>query len=163
MTEEFGMRANDALSGALLILLAAAMIGYTTTFPAFRGQDYGPALFPRILGAGLILCGAILVRRGIAARRAGEGWVLWAEWTRNPAQAASFLLVLGSILLYILASEQVGFLPIAALILAALFLWFGVRWMAALPIALVATWTIHWFFASAMRVPLPRGWLNEIL
>jgi len=157
------MRANDALTGALIILLAAAMIALTLKFPAFIGQKYGPALFPRLLGAGLILCGAILVWRGLAARRAGESLVTFAEWTDRPGSAFAFALILASILLYIFASETVGFIPISAVILGALFLWFGVRWIVAVPVALIATWAIHWFFASAMRVPLPRGWLNEIL
>lgn len=157
------MRANDALSGVLLIVLAAAMIALTIEFPAFPGQRYGPALFPRVLGAGLILCGAILVWRGLVARRGGERWVVWPDWTRDPARVLSFALVLGAILLYILASERVGFILVALVVLAALFLWFGVRWIVALPVALAATLAIHWFFASAMRVPLPRGWLDAIL
>ena len=157
------MRANDALTGLVLILLAGIMITLTASFPAFPGQKYGPALFPRILGAGLIICGAVLVWRGIAARRAGEPLVTFAEWTARPGSAFAFALILGSILLYIFASETVGFIPVAVVILAVLFLWFGVRWIVAVPTAIVATWAIHWFFGSAMRVPLPRGWLDNVL
>ena len=67
------MRANDALSGLVLILLSLAMIALTLSFPAFPGQKYGPALFPRILGTGLIVCGAILIWNGINSRKAGSG------------------------------------------------------------------------------------------
>ena len=157
------MRANDAVIGIILVLFAAIMVALTASFPPFPGQKYGPALFPRLLGAGLMVCGAVLVSRGVEARRAGEPLITFAEWTSRPGSAFAFALVLGSILLYVFTSETVGFIPIAVVILTVLFLWFGVRWIVAIPTAVVATWAIHWFFASAMRVPLPRGWLNAVL
>jgi len=157
------MRANDAVNGAILILFAAIMIALTASFPAFPGQKYGPSLFPRLLGAGLIICGALLVRRGLQARRAGERWLTPDPWTADPGKRVSFALVLVAILFYILASEAVGFILCAFLILAALFLRFGVRWIVALPVALATTILIQYFFANLMRVPLPRGWLDPIL
>ena len=46
------MRVNDAVIGGVLVLFALAMIWYTRTFPAMPGQDYGPALFPVLIGIG---------------------------------------------------------------------------------------------------------------
>lgn len=157
------MRSNDAVSGLLLILLSAAMIALTASFPDFPGQKYGPALFPRILGAGLIVCGALLTWKGLAAHRAGAPWVELAPWTHDPWRLGSFLLMLGMLLLYILVSETVGFIPIALVFLGGLFLWLGVRPVTAIITAVVATIAIHWFFSTLLRVPLPRGWLNSIL
>jgi putative tricarboxylic transport membrane protein len=68
---ESSLRANDILSGLALIVFSLAMITLTLTFPDFPGQKYGPSLFPRILGGGLILCGAALVRNGLAGQRTG--------------------------------------------------------------------------------------------
>ena len=157
------MRANDAVVGAILIVIAAAVLAYTGTFPAFPGQQYGPSLFPRILSTGLMLCGALLVLRGLAARRAGEPLVTLAPWTAEPRRRLSFLAVLGAIVFYILAAESVGFILVAFVMLAALFAWFGVRLVAALPLAAGMTFLIHYFFANLMRVPLPRGLLNTVL
>jgi len=157
------MRANDALSGLILIALAGTMIAYTATFPAFPGQRYGPALFPRLLGAGLILCGALLVWRGLDRRRQGQPWLALAPWTREPRRALAFALVVGGVLAYILLAETVGFIPLAAILLLALFLAFGVPPLRAVAVASAATILIHWFFASLMRVPLPRGWLDAVL
>ena len=160
------MRANDAVNGAILILFAAIMIALTASFPAFPGQKYGPSLFPRLLGAGLIICGALLVWRGLQARRAGERWLTPDPWTadlatlRADARERLCAAATGS---QILASETVGFILCAFLILAALFLRFGVRWIVALPVALATTILIQYFFANLMRVPLPRGWLDPIL
>jgi len=47
--------------------------------------------------------------------------------------------------------------------LLAMFLWFGVKPLNAVIIAVIATFVIHWFFASLLRVPLPRGLLDTIL
>jgi putative tricarboxylic transport membrane protein len=157
------LRANDAIAGLVLIVLSAVMIALTASFPEFPGQKYGPSLFPRILGAGLIVCGAVLMWNGLASRRAGAPWVEIAPWARQPRRLASFLLVIALLLLYIFVAETVGFIPMALLFLGALFLWLGVRpWIAAVT-AFTGTLVIYWFFASLLRVPLPRGWLNSIL
>ncbi|KAA2237352.1 tripartite tricarboxylate transporter TctB family protein [Salinarimonas soli] len=157
------MRANDAVVGVLLIVIAAAMVAYTATFPAFPGQRYGPALFPRLLGAGIILCGAALVVRGLAARRMGEAWIAAGDWTREPGKPLTFALVLACLVGYILVSESLGFIVTAAAILAVLFWRFQVRPLLVLPLAVASSLVVHWFFASLMRVPLPRGILDSIL
>jgi putative tricarboxylic transport membrane protein len=157
------LRANDILSGLALIVFALAMMALTLTFPDFPGQKYGPSLFPRILGAGLILCGAALIWNGLAARRAGAPWLELAPWTRDPWRAASFLLTLTALLAYILVSETIGFIPIALVFLLTLFVWLGVRPVPAVLTAIVTTIAIHWFFSTMLRVPLPRGWLDAIL
>lgn len=157
------MRANDAIAGLVLIILSALMIALTASFPDFPGQKYGPSLFPRILGAGLIVCGGILMWNGWAARRAGAPWIEIAPWAKEPRRLATFFLVIALLLLYIFAAETIGFIPLALLFLATLFLWLGVRpWIAGVT-ALAGTFTIYWFFATLLRVPLPRGWLNSIL
>jgi len=157
------VRANDALSGLVIIVLSLAMIALTLSFPAFIGQKYGPALFPRILASSLIICGLMLIWNGIAARKEGAPWVEIAPWVRDPRRLTSFILVLLLLLLYILVAETVGFIPIAFLFLLTLFLWLGVRPVTGVIVAVVATLLIHWFFSTMLRVPLPRGWLNTIL
>ena len=157
------MRANDILSGLALIVFSLAMIALTLTFPDFPGQKFGPSLFPRVLGVGVILCGAALIRNGFAARRAGAPWLELAPWTRDPWRVTSFIMTLALLLFYILASESVGFIPIALVFLLALFIWLGVRLVPAVLTAVVTTITIHWFFSTMLRVPLPRGWLNAVL
>ena len=122
------MRANDAISGLVLIVLALAMIALTAAFPPFPGQKYGPALFPRILGAGLIICGAVMIWHGLAARarrRAlGRDRALGARAVaaRRASCSSSRCCCSTSS-----PSETVGFIPIALVFLAALFLWLGVR------------------------------------
>lgn len=157
------MRVNDAVLGALFILGAVWMIWMTGFFPSFPGQDYGPDLFPRLIAGGIILCGIGLIGRGVAARRAGHAWLERAPWMGEPHRLASFLFVAGSILLYILLADWLGFIPLAFAILLGLFLWFGAKPIRAIPVAIAMTWAINWFFGSMMRVPLPRGLLDSLL
>ena len=154
------MRLNDSLLGAILLGFAGWVWWLTSFFPAFPGQDYGPNLFPRILAAGIGLCAATLLLRGLRAR----GKLLTLEaWTREPSRLLSFLLLPGAVVFYIVASDRLGFIPTAFLILLSLFLWFRARVVVALPVAAGMTLLVHWFFAGLMRVPLPRGLMDSLL
>jgi putative tricarboxylic transport membrane protein len=139
------------------------MIALTLPFPDLAGQKYGPAFFPRILAAGLIVCGGLLIRQGIMARRGGAPWIEVAPWVREPWRLGAFLLTLGLLLLYIVAADLVGFIPMAFAFLLALFFWLGVKPLTAVFSAAVSTIAIYSFFATLLRVPLPRGILNSIL
>ncbi|MCW8087480.1 tripartite tricarboxylate transporter TctB family protein [Sabulicella glaciei] len=154
------MRLHDAALGGLLLGLAAWIWWLTGFFPAFPGQDYGPSLFPRVLGSGIALCGALLLLRGL---REGGPVLQVEEWARDPVRLLSFLAVPGAVLLYILLSDWVGFIPLAFVLLLGLTLWFRARPVVALPVAAGVTLAVHWFFAGMMRVPLPRGWLDAVL
>jgi putative tricarboxylic transport membrane protein len=157
------MRANDAICGFVLIAFAATMIALTAHFPAFPGQKYGPALFPRILSVGVIICAALLIWKHYKTAAPGGRWVTFAPWTRERWRLGAFFLMLGLLLLYIFVSETVGFIPMALLFLLALYLWLGVRPLTAVITAIITTIAIHEFFSTMLRVPLPRGWLDSIL
>jgi putative tricarboxylic transport membrane protein len=158
------LRLNDALTGTLLIAFSGAVIAYTVTFPAFPGQRYGPALFPRLLAGGVALLCVALVLRGLAERRAtGAPWLAPPAFLADPWRAMSFGLVVAGVLAFILAGESVGFIPMAVLILAGLMLWLRVRPALAVVIAAGAAFLMHWFFSVLLRVPLPRGLLTTWL
>jgi hypothetical protein len=65
--------------------------------------------------------------------------------------------------LVLLAAERLGFLPTAAIMVAALCAWLGVRLWAALLIGVLTALVVQWFFGSLMRVPLPRGWFMQLV
>jgi putative tricarboxylic transport membrane protein len=157
------VRFNDLVCGAVMIAAALFVIAMTFSFPPFPGQNYGPAVFPRLLASLLILCGALLMVRGLAAWRAGERLATLPEWARQPGNVVSALLVLASALAYIFVLDAVGFVPLTIVVLIVLFLWFRVRVPVAVVTALVAAFGVNWFFASLMRVPLPRGLMDWFL
>lgn len=155
------MKVNDAVFGLLLLVLGAAVLVAVQGYPRIPGQPVGPALFPGLIAAGLCICGALLVARGWKARHDAP-WLAWDDWVRSPRHMAGLATLVGSIVFYIMASEWLGFLPTAALILLALFLVLKVPPGRALLIAIVATVVIHFAFYKLLRVPLPWGVLTGV-
>jgi putative tricarboxylic transport membrane protein len=103
----------------------------------------------------------LLVARGWR-ERASRPWVAWDDWVRSPRHVAALAVLLGSVLFYILAAETLGFLIVAPLILATLFLVLRVPPGRAVIIAIVATLLVHFAFYKLLRVPLPWGVLKGI-
>jgi putative tricarboxylic transport membrane protein len=152
------MRTNDTVAGGVIIALAMLIMALTVNFPPFPGQKYGPSLFPRLLGAGLVLCGALLIwrdRRSVARPAA----LALAPWTGDRWRIVSFALVLAVPLVSLLAWDRIGFVPVAFVSLLVMFLWFRTRPATALAAAVIATALLQLFFGKLMRVPLPPGWL----
>ncbi len=158
------MKVNDAVWGALLLLLAAALLVHIQSFPTIPGQKYGPALLPGVVGVGLAVCGLLLVIKGLAIRRAGEHlhWIRFEAWTRMPRRVLAFAIAVGVNVFYILSVGVLGFIPTATIYLAALFAVLGVRLRNALPLALAVALVIHYVFYKLLRVPLPWGLLQGI-
>ena len=152
------MRLNDTLSGLLLLLFGTCVVVDARTFPASPGQSIGPGLFPILIGVGLVLCGVVLLWSG--RRQRGGRWLEFEEWVCQPRRALNAVLVVGALIFYALAVETIGFFITAIVLLAVLFLAFGVRrrWIA--PLAVGVTLGLHISFYSFLRVPLPWGWLE---
>jgi putative tricarboxylic transport membrane protein len=157
------VRLNDAVIGIALILFALAMIAYTRTFPAMPGQDYGPALFPVLIGIGLVVAGGILVASGLRRRRA-EPLFGGGAWLRSPPHVVNFLAVVGGLLFYILASDWLGFILTSLLLLFGWLLLFrGGKPISSLVIALVVTLVVDYAFSQLLLVPLPLGLLQPLI
>ena len=114
-----------------------------------------------LIGIGLAACGLVLVIRGVAGRK-DQPLVQLGAWARDRRNVANFALVLASLLFYILASEFLGFIPAALVVLVLLLSRFGVGLPAALGIAAAATLIIHTIFARFLLVPLPWGLLEPV-
>jgi putative tricarboxylic transport membrane protein len=157
------VRLNDAVIGVALILFALAMIWYTRTFPAMPGQDFGPALFPVLIGIGFLVTGAILVISGLARMRT-EPLFSGGAWLRSPHHVASFLAVVLGLLFYILISDRLGFIPTAALLLFALLVILRRgRPLSSLAMALITTLAVNYAFTKFLLVPLPLGLLQQVI
>lgn len=155
------MKINDAVVGAIIAVLGIAILVHVQGYPTIPGQKFGPALFPGIAAAGFVICGGLLVARGIRERRAGGRWLALGAWARSPQHVGNFLAIIAALAFYILAAETLGFLITATLLLVSLFLKFGVRLALAVPVALLSAALAHLLFYKLMRVPLPWGVLER--
>jgi len=159
------MKINDAVWGALLILLSVALLVHVRSFPTIPGQKIGPALFPAIIAVGLAVCASLLIFRGIAARKregVGGAWIRADDWVRSPRHLLAFVLTIAVNVFYILAVDWLGFIPVGVIYLSVLFLVFGVRPLWIGPLAIVVTLVIHYAFYKLLKVPLPWGLLKGI-
>ncbi|SMF13987.1 putative tricarboxylic transport membrane protein [Tistlia consotensis] len=167
------MKVNDAVPGAILIAFAAGVLYQTLSFPPMPGQDYGPALFPQIIGILMVISGLALVVRGLRTRRgsgaaggptAGGRMLEVADWMQSPAHLANFALLIALLIFYILVAKPLGFIPTSFLVLAALMTRLrGLRHLgSSLAIAAVATLAIQQMFGVILRVPLPWGILPPV-
>jgi len=150
------MRVNDAITGFALLAFAIATFAYARTLPAIPGQDYGAAVFPMLVAAGLAGCGALLIASGL---RHWQGAVVWDDWARTHHAWTKIAVVFALVLAYILAAPAIGFVPMSVLILLIFMMMMGVRWWMAAGVAVVATVLIQQTFGW-LRVPLPLGLLG---
>jgi putative tricarboxylic transport membrane protein len=152
------MKINDAIFGVVLAALAAAVLVTVQGYPKIPGQNVGPALFPGLVAAGLLVCGALLIVRGVRGR-AGP-WVQLRDWTHSRRHLVAFATIVAGVIAYILLADVLGFLVIAPLLLLALFLAFGVRPRTSAIVAVLASLAIWYAFYKLLRVPLPWGVLQ---
>jgi putative tricarboxylic transport membrane protein len=118
-------------------------------------------VFPLVIGIGLVLCGA-LIAFGIG-QSFEEPVVIEGDTIERPQHAwwrgFRVLVPPALLLLYVFASEPLGFIPVAALIALITCLTLGGSWRLAIPVAIVAPVFVHIVFAKLLRVPLPPGLL----
>lgn len=156
------MKINDALSGAALAALGAAVLWHIQGFPPMPGQKFGPAWFPGLVAGGLIVCGALLVAARLRAA-APAPLVALPAWMRRARPVASVASVVAGLAFYVLAADTLGFHITAAALLLVWSRLLGAAWMLALPVALAAAFVIHLAFYKLLKVPLPWGLLERVV
>ena len=155
------MKFNDAVSGAALLALAIAILVNVSGFPAIPGQSIGPGVFPGLLAVLLAICAVLLILKGLAATR-HEAWIESGDWMKSAVHLRNFIITIGCLVFYILASEVIGFLLCGVIILSSMFWALAVRRGLIVPLAVLITLVIHSVFYKGLRVPLPWGVLQPL-
>jgi putative tricarboxylic transport membrane protein len=154
------VKINDAVFGAVLLVLGLAVLLHVQSFPKIPGQNVGPALFPGSVAAALVVCALLLIASGVRSHPQAP-WFEALPWLRTPRHAAAFVAVIGATIAYTLLANAVGFLVVAPLALIAMFIAFGVRAVTAVVVAVIGTLVIWYAFYKLLRVPLPWGVLER--
>jgi putative tricarboxylic transport membrane protein len=161
------VKCNDAVWGALCVVLAGVLLVHVQSFPRIPGQNVGPGLFPGAIAVGLGGCGLLLIVRGVRARLArAEGtqwrWLWLPPWLKSGRHLTAFLVLVGVNVFYLLVVDRLGFILTGFVYLLA-FMWvLQVRLARAVLVALIMTLLIHYAFYKLLRVPLPWGVLTPI-
>ncbi|CDZ60182.1 tripartite tricarboxylate transporter TctB family protein [Neorhizobium galegae] len=152
---------GDRGLGLLIAAFGIAVIYMALQLPepmAGSHIAYGPGFFPVLLGIAAVAAGVALavIRPGsvededtVASPHAGR------------PRLAGPLLVLLAMLAYVYLSELIGFIPLAAVTLAILLIFGGIRFLLfAVALSVVASVLIYLMFSKGLLVPLPRGLLQ---
>lgn len=153
------MKINDAIFGAILLLLGVVVVVHVQGFSRIPGQQVGPALFPGLIATALAVCGVLLIISGIR-HRGTQPWTETAAWMRSGRHLIAFAAIVGGVAAYVFLANAVGFLIVAPILL---WVWqrvLGVRPGTAVIVAVVATLLIWYAFYKLLRVPLPWGVLT---
>jgi putative tricarboxylic transport membrane protein len=153
------MKINDAIFGAILLLLGVVLLVHVQSFPKIPGQQYGPAIFPGLTAAGLAICGAMLVVSGLR-ERATVPWFQFADWLRSTQHLVAFAAIVGGCVAYILWADDLGFLLLSPVVLFVWLIVLRVRPVAAVVTAVLVALAIWYAFYKLLRVPLPWGILK---
>lgn len=149
------MQLPDRVSGTLLAALGGAAAISGSRLPGVPGQDVGPAVFPMVVGIGLVLCGGMIalgIGHAFEAPEEEEAPRPW--WYGLRALVPPALLIF-----YVVAAEPLGFLLTAAAIILVACLVLGGSWRLAVPLAAIMPFGVHAVFYKLLRVPLPDGLL----
>lgn len=147
------MPLSDRVTGIALAGLGAAAVLGASRLPPIPGQSVGPAAFPSVVGAALVVAGLAIafVKRpseaAVARDRLGLGGLL--RLAIPPAL----------LLFYVFASDALGFLLTAAIMVLAAALALGAPMRLALSTAIVSPLVVHAVFGKLLRVALPDGLL----
>lgn len=157
------MKVDDAILGALFVLLGAIVLWHVQGFPVIPGQRFGAALFPGVIAAGMVVCGGLLAFRGLRHRTAGSQLVSFDAWFRDPVTLARFLSVPLGLLFYVFTSDFLGFHIAATVAMLAWLLVFGLKPLPAMALAIAFPIVMHLAFYKLLRVPLPWGLLQSVV
>lgn len=157
------MWVSDAVFGVVLLLLAVAIFVLAQAFPAMPGQDYGPALFPTLIAAGLGLCGLVLLVRTLPRVKA-EGLFHVRGWEGGwGGRLGDVLIIVGGLVAWILVWNPLGFLLGATAYAGGLMTRFRGRPLSSLALGLALALVIDWSFRRLLLVPLPLGPFTGII
>ncbi len=157
------MKFDDAINGVIAIVFGCSMIVLSQNLPEVRHIDFGPGLFPTLVGCGLVAAGGFLLgRRLFAAHGKVIGWASFGSGDRETPSGGvgSMALQIAVIVFYILTIERLGFLLTMPIVLFCLLAWFDRRIARAAIYAIAGTAVLHSFFYQLMSVPLPWGLLE---
>jgi putative tricarboxylic transport membrane protein len=149
---------TDIITGAGAIAFAGFVIGMSFDFPASRGADFGPSLFPRVIAVALILLGtAVLLqsRKGRIHARDGEARVPEGQDILTSTGLRNVIITVAATVVYIAVVEKLGFIPTTAAFLLVLMKAFGLSTARSLVFSCLSTGFVFALFSMVLRVVLP--------
>jgi putative tricarboxylic transport membrane protein len=143
------MLTTDRIAGSALCLLALFVMWESRKLPLGSWRNPGPAYFPVLLAALLlVLGGMVLARGGRAARIASVDW----------GEARRAAVIVGVLVFICLGLERLGYrLTMLAALLFLVWIVERKKLLVAAAFAVALAFGSFYLFDTLLRVPLPRG------
>lgn len=155
-------RVSDLGSGLAIASLGAFVLMESRTFPDAGGIPVGPSFYPGLIGGVLTMAGLVLAANALR-RHAAFPIVERPQWLRPGKGLLAVFAVPAAVIAYALLAPALGFLATSFLVMTALLMAFGVRWHVSVITAVGISAILHVVFALLMRVPLPFGFIEQLL
>lgn len=152
---------RDFFAGIGFVIAGIVTIITAQQFPTLPSLQYGPSLFPSLIGGGFCLGGAVLAlnalwhRRNAATKEVHSNLAL--AGSKSGKKNWAMLLPPISIVFYILASDYLGAMLTIMVIMLSLMLLRKTKPYIALATSLVVSSAIYFIFSHYLLVPLPQG------
>ena len=157
------MRFNNAIIGTVLLFFASAVLWHVRSFPSLPLNRFGPATFPTALSLILVAASIILIVNGVRNWKFEPALDL-DNWTRIPVRWRRMFLIPFVVVLYILVSNPLGFIPTTfGLLFLMLFDYSNGRIWLSVSVAAAFTAVTYSVFVYILFVPLPPGVLSDII
>ncbi|WP_447957118.1 tripartite tricarboxylate transporter TctB family protein [Vreelandella sp. EE7] len=161
---------RDLYTGIGFVVAGIVTIITAQQFPTLPSLQYGPSLFPSIVGGGFCLGGAVLTaqalwnrKRSIAQDVTHENTPLNSEPAEPKSRRERLAMVLPpvAIVFYIFASDYIGATLTMTIIMFFLMIWRKTSVWVALAASFLVALAIYFIFSRYLLIPLPQGILLE--
>jgi len=152
---------RDFVLGLTFMLLGAVVVTIASQYPTMASLQYGPSLFPSLIGGGGFIGGLVISVTQLLALKsqmAGTGASVRKNFDLRSI-IVSFL-PCALIVFYIFASEFLGAVICLGIVMFVLMLVKKTSLPLALCVSLIASLVIYFLFSRYLMIPLPTGLLN---
>lgn len=150
---------KDIILGLCFMVLGVITVAVAQQYPTMPSLQYGPSMFPSLIGGGFFIGGLVLIAIRLFEMRKQPD----APRTSTPIDYRMFLISLLPcvlIVFYIIGSEYLGATLAMALIMFLLMLVRKTPLLLALAVSVAASLVIHVLFSKYLLIPLPEGLLS---
>lgn len=148
---------KDEVSAIFIISIGGFYLIYSLDYNTGSLANPQHGFFPRIIGIALVASNLVLLLSSLFKRKQKDK--LSTIWEGiDPKNIVSALMVIGSLSLYLLVINYVGFLVASpALVFFLAWVMGGKKWIYNIILGVVTGGLLYWIFWIMMRVPIPLG------